>query len=128
MDIHNGTIHLDVTTLQFLVYTVLPFIVDLITKRFADGRIKAGLLTLLAALTALIQEGIQHNGDFDVPSLIGKFVTALVVAYLTHTYVWKPLRLTGDRGAVLKALPGGVGATDPAKVAAEAKRAGSHAA
>ena len=128
MEISNGTIHLDVSTLQWLVYTVLPFVVDLITKRFADGRVKAGILTLLAAATVLLQEAIQESGDIHIANLIGKFVTALVTAYVTHTYVWKPLLLTGDRGAIQGAVPVGIGRTDPAKIALEAKRQGTRAA
>jgi hypothetical protein len=128
MDFNNGTVHLDVSTLQFLVYTVLPFIADLVTKRFADARVKTGVLTLLAVGTVLIQDAIQENGDIQVATLLGKLVTALVTAYITHTYVWKPLHITGDRGAILKSVPVGIGNVDPAKVALHEKRVGGRAA
>jgi peptidoglycan/LPS O-acetylase OafA/YrhL len=127
LDINNGVVHLDVTTLQWLMYTVLPIVVDFVTKRFADGRVKAAVLTLLALVTAIVQEALATDGDLNLPSVIGKFVTALVTAYVTHTYVWKPLHLTGDRGVIQKALPAGAGPVDPVKVAKQNTRAGTGA-
>jgi peptidoglycan/LPS O-acetylase OafA/YrhL len=118
LQINNGTIHLDVSTLQWLVYTVLPFLVDLVTKRFANGRIKAGLLAVFAVVTVILQEALQHDGDINLPSLLGKLVTALATAFVLHKYVWEPIRLTGDNGAILKAVPSGVGKVDPRKVVA----------
>jgi hypothetical protein len=116
MAINNGTIHLDVTTLQWLVYAVLPWLVDLVSKRFANARVKGGLLALFALLATVLQEGLQHGGDFNLPSLLGKLVTALATAFVLHTYVWKPLRVTGDLGVIQKTVPVGVGTPDPAKV------------
>lgn len=122
MDVSNGTVHMDVSTLQWLVYTVLPFLVDLVTRRFADGRIKAGVLTLFAFLTVVLQEALEAGGSMSVADLAGKFVTALVTAFVAHQYVWKPLRVTGDRGAIEKAVPAGVGRVDPVKVVREDRR------
>lgn len=116
MDINNGTIHLDVSTLQWLVYAVLPWLVDLVTKRFANGRVKSGLLALFAVITVVLQEGLQHNGDFNLPDLLGKLVTALATAFVLHQYVWKPLKVTGDLGVIQKTVPAGVGKPDPNKV------------
>lgn len=112
----NGTVHLDVSTLQWLVYVALPWLVDLVSRRFASGRIKSALLAVFAVVAVVLQEGLQHGGDFDLASLAGKFVTALVTAYVTHQYVWKPLMVTGDNGVLQKAVPAGVGTADPVKV------------
>lgn len=114
----NGTVHLDVSTLQWLVYVALPWLVDLVSRRFANGRVKSILLTVFAVVTVLIQEALQHGGDFDIPSLIGKFVTALATGFVTHQYVWKPLLITGDSGVIQKTAPAGVGKADPVKVVA----------
>lgn len=127
LEINNGTIHLDVSTLQWLMYTVLPLLVDLVTKRFADGRIKGAVLTVLAVVVVVVQEALARDGDLYLPSMIGKLVTALVTAYVTHTYVWKPLHITGDRGVIQKSLPAGAGAVDPVKVAKQNTRAGTGA-
>lgn len=116
MDLHNGTVHLDVSMLQWLVYVVLPWLVDFVSRRFANAQAKSILLTTFALVAVIAQEGLQHGGDFDVPGLIGKFVTALATAFVTHQYVWKPLKITGDNGVILKALPAGIGAVDPLKV------------
>lgn len=128
MDINNGTVHLDVSTLQWLLYVALPFVVDLVTRRFADGRVKSAVLTVVALVAVLVQEALQYDGELHLPSLLGKFVTALVTAFVTHQYVWKPLRVTGDRGLILKSLPTGVGPQDPAKIALENERLGTRAA
>lgn len=113
---NNGTIHLDVSTLQWLVYAALPWLVDFVSRRFASGRLKSALLTVFAVVAVVLQEGLQHGGDFDLPSLLGKFVTALVTAYVTHQYVWKPLMVTGDNGVIQKSVPAGFGVADPVKV------------
>lgn len=115
MGVSNGTVHLDASTLQFLVYTAIPFVVDLIGKRFADGRVKGALVGILALAAALGQEALSAGGDFVLADLIGKFVTALVTAAIAHKFVWEPLRLTGDRGIIQRNLPAGVGTKDPAK-------------
>lgn len=128
LEINNGTVHLDVSTLQWLIYTVLPLVTDFVTKRFADGRIKGAVLTVLAVVVVVIQEALARDGDLYLPSMIGKLVTALVTAYVTHTYVWKPLHVTGDRGVILKAMPAGAGPVDPAKVEKQSIRAGTKAA
>jgi len=128
MEINNGVVHLDVTTLQWVFYVALPWVVDLVTKRFADGRIKAAVLTVLALVTVFVQEALQNDGDLHLPSLIGKFVTALVTALVTHQYVWRPLHITGDRGVIQKSLPTGVGPQDPAKLKDQTERRGTRAA
>lgn len=105
----NGIIHVDVSTLQFLAGTVIPFVVALVMARFADERIKSAITTVAAFVLALIQIAIEQDGNFDVPTIVGQFVTMLVAAYFSHQFVWKPVGLTGDHGVIAKAVPGGVG-------------------
>lgn len=115
MEVTNGNVNVDITTLQFLVYSALPFIVDLITRRFSDGRLKAGVLSVLAIITATIQEVVIRGGDATLPDLIGTIFAALVVAWVSHKFAWEPARLTGDRGAVQRRSPSGIGQVDPRK-------------
>lgn len=122
--IDNGTISLDVSVLQWLVYVGIPFVVDLVTRRFSDGRVKALAVAVLAIITALVQEILEAGGSISFADLAGKFVTAVVTAYVMHNYVWEPARLTGDRGVIQKNLPDGIGNPDQRKVAALGGRKG----
>lgn len=112
----DGTVTLDVGLLEFAVYVFLPWVVDLVTKRWADGRVKSAVLTILAIITTLVQEALLSGGTFSLADFMGKLVTALATAFLFHQYLWQPLRVTGDDGAIMKAVPAGVGSTSPGKV------------
>ena len=102
-------IHADVGTLQFLVDTAIPFAVAFLVRRFASERVKSGVMAVAALVVAVIQEGIDNGGSFSIPDLAGRFVTALVAAFLAHQFVWKPVGLTGDSGVIAKAVPFGIG-------------------
>lgn len=114
--------HIDVSTLQFLVDTAIPFLVAFLVRRFASERVKSGVMAVAAFLVALIQEGIDNGGSFSIPDLIGRFATALATAFIAHQFVWKPVGLTGDNGVILKAVPGGVGKVDVATLGAHNSR------
>lgn len=105
----NGKFHVDVSILQFLIGTAIPFVTAVVTQRFADERVKSAVTVVLAFVVAMVQIGIEHNGDFDVPTIIGQFFTLLIAAYFSHQFVWKPAHLTGDHGIIAKNLPSGVG-------------------
>lgn len=114
----NGNVTLNVGLLEFVVYIFLPWIVDLVTKRWADGRVKSAVLAILAIFTTLVQEVLLGGGTFSIADFLGKLITALATAFLFHQYVWKPLGVTGDDGAILKAIPVGVGTKAEYKKAA----------
>lgn len=105
----NGNIHIDVSILQFLIGTAIPFLTALLVQRFADERWKSGVTAVAAFITAVIQEAIVNNGNFNFAELLGRFVTMLVAAYVFHQFVWKPVGLTGDSGVIAKAVPNGLG-------------------
>lgn len=113
----NGNMVLDVSMLQLLVYVAIPFVVDLVTKRFANADLKAGVVAVLAILAAVVQELVQTGADVTLNGLASKFVTALVTSFVFHQYVWKPVGVTGDEGVIQKAVPAGVGSVDPVKEA-----------
>lgn len=113
----NGTVHVDVSVLQFLIGTAIPFVVALIAKRFSDERVKSGVAAVVAVVTAVIQEAIVNGGNFNFADLLGRFVTMLVAAYVFHQFVWKPVGITGDSGAIAKAVPGGLGKADYTRAA-----------
>lgn len=105
----NGTVHVDVSILQFLIGTFIPWVTALVMQRFADERVKSGVTTVVAIIVAIVQEAIVNGGNFDLVSLVSRFLTMLVVAYITHQFIWKPIGVTGDQGAIAKAFPSGVG-------------------
>lgn len=105
----NGVVHVDVSVLQFVVGTLIPFVTAIVAQRFSDERIKSAVTAVLAFVVALVQIGIEHNGNFDIPTILGQFLTMLLAAYFAHQYVWKPAHITGDHGVIQKAVPNGVG-------------------
>ena len=114
----DGSVTLDVGLLEFVTYVFLPWVVDLITKRWADGRVKSGVLAVIAIATTLVQEALLNGGTFSVADFLGKLVTALATAFLFHQYVWKPVGVTGDNGAIMKAVSAGIGTKADFKKAA----------
>lgn len=106
---NNGIVHIDVSVLQFIVGTLIPFVVALVAQRFSDERVKSAVAAVAALIVALVQIGIKNGGDFDLPTIVGQFVTMLIAAYFAHQFVWKPLHLTGDHGVIQKSVPMGVG-------------------
>jgi hypothetical protein len=112
MQTSNGTVFLNVTLLQTICYLVIPFVVDFVTRRFTNERVKAGIAAILAILTAVIQETINAGEGISLTGLAAKFLVALMTIYAAHKYVWKPIGLTGNTGAIQKAVPTGVGKVD----------------
>jgi hypothetical protein len=111
----DGSVTLDVGLLEFVVYIFLPWVVDLVTKRWADGKVKSAVLAVLAIVATLVQEAMLSGGTFSIADYLGKLVTALATAFLFHQYVWQPIGITGDKGIIMKAVPAGVGDKDPNK-------------
>lgn len=107
-------VHIDVSILRFLVDTALPLLAAFLMRRFADERIKSAILTVLAFITAMLQDLIMLNGDFVFSVFLSNFASAMVIGFLTHQFVWKPIGLTGDRGLILRTVPQGIGRVDPA--------------
>jgi hypothetical protein len=115
-------VHVDVSLLRFLADSGLPILAAFLLRRFASEKVKSAILTVLAFVMAMVQNLIMLNGDFILSVFVSNFVSALVIGFMTHQFIWKPVGLTGDRGAILKALPGGIGKTDPVALAAHNNR------
>ena len=118
----NSLIHIDVSLLRFLADTVLPMAAALVARRFSNETVKSGILTVLAFIMAIVQDLLIHNGDFVLVTFLGNFLTALVIGFLTHQFVWKPIGVTGDSGWLMKLMPHGIGRPDPNAVEAHTKR------
>lgn len=118
MKVENDSLMLSVTMLQMIFYVAIPLVVDLVTRRFTNEKIKAGVVAVLALLAATVQEVIEAGEGITLAGLVAKFVTALVTTYVTHKYLLKPAGVTGDTGAIQRSLPKGIGKVDPAKLIA----------
>lgn len=115
-------VHIDVSILRFLADSGLPLLGAFLVRRFADERVKSAIMTVLAFVLAIVQDLIMLNGDFIFSVFLSNFASAMVIGFLTHQFVWKPLTVTGDRGVILRAVPGGIGKPDPAVMLAHQRR------
>jgi uncharacterized membrane protein YjjB (DUF3815 family) len=106
-------VHVDTSILRFLVDSGLPLVAAFLLRRFTDERVKSAVLTVLAFVTAIAQDLLMLNGDFVFSVFLSNFVSAMVIGFLTHQLVWKPIGVTGDRGVILRMVPGGLGKIDP---------------
>ena len=115
-------VHVDVSLLRFLADSGLPLLAAFILRRFADERIKSLVLMVLAFVLAIVQDLIMLNGDFVFSVFLSNFTSAIVVGFITHQFIWKPIGVTGDQGAILKLVPGGLGRVDGVSLAAHSQR------
>lgn len=78
---------------QFLLATIMPLLVGLVTTRVTSGRIKALLLAGLTLITTLLTT--LYNGLNGEPvewfSVIFTTVASFVVSVAIHFGLWKPV-------------------------------------
>lgn len=117
-------VHVDTSILRFLVDSGLPLVAAFLLRRFTDERVKSAVLTVLAFVTAIAQDLLMLNGDFVFSVFLSNFASAMVIGFLTHQFVWKPIGITGDRGVILRMVPGGLGKVDPVVLSDHAERIG----
>lgn len=102
--------------LYFAIGFILPWLVDLVTKRFANASVKSLLLLVLSLVAGLLANLFDwantNSGDitgFDWQTWL--FASALTFASSVVTLfgIGKPTKIQGADGFVAKAVPGGVG-------------------
>jgi uncharacterized membrane protein YjjB (DUF3815 family) len=120
-------IHVDVSVLRFLADSGLPLIAAFLLRRFTDERIKSAMLAVLAFALAIVQDLIMLNGDFVFSVFLSNFASAMVVGFITHQFIWKPIGVTGDRGVILRMVPGDLGKVDPVVLTDHERRKGGYA-
>lgn len=101
----------------FLVNVGLPFVVDLVTKRFAATPVKAFTLLVLQLVASMVVGfGATHNqgGVFDWSAAVQGFIVSVIFGAAT-TFKLHNLNLIGAQGPVAKTLPGGLGQVDRTK-------------
>jgi hypothetical protein len=105
----NSIVSVDTSYLDIALSVVLPMIVALITKQFAETWVKAIALLVLSALTATVTDMLSHGGTFVLGPTIGEFILTFVIATGLHYGLLKPIGVTGSSGAIAKVFPGGIG-------------------
>lgn len=94
--------------LNLFVAFIIPILVALVTKRYADSAVKTLVLLVLAALLA-VGTTVLDDGSFVLFDLIMLFAQNVLVAVVAHYGILKPVRVTGKEGAVAGAVPNGIG-------------------
>ena len=87
--------HIAVT--QFVVATLFPLAVGIVTTKLTQGWIKSILLASIALLSGLGAEAVrtwQDGGSFDVGVGLIAGLPAWVIAATAHTNFWKPIGAT----------------------------------
>lgn len=95
--------------LTFIIGVVLPAIVALVTKRFADSAVKAGVLVFLSVLGGIAAQVQAAGGEFDLAETAVAVLMTFVTAVAVHFGLLKPINVTGENGVIARAVPGGIG-------------------
>lgn len=95
--------------LTFVIGTVLPMIVALVTNRFADSAVKAGVLVLLSVIGGALAQIQAAGGRFDLVETLTAVFMTFVTAVGLHFGLLKVVGLTGSGGAIARKVPGGIG-------------------
>lgn len=78
---------------QYLVMFIAPILVGLITKHSTSASVKAVLLALIAAVTAVGTEALDAHAEgapFVVNIVVFNAVVGFTVAVASHFGLWKP--------------------------------------
>jgi len=105
----NAVVTPNPTVLTFIVSVLLPMVVALVTRKFSDGSVKALTLLFLSIISGWATELAASGGSFELKSTVINIVVTFGLAVLAHFGLWKPVNITGDAGAIMKAVPGGIG-------------------
>lgn len=96
-------IHVDVAALTFLVGTLIPVLVALVTKARASSRTKAVANALLSALSGALVVAIAQEGRIDVGHVAIGVAVTWFSSVSSHFGLLKPTGVTGAEGSVQQA-------------------------
>jgi hypothetical protein len=107
---------IDVATLSFLIGTIIPIAVALVTKQTASRGIKAAVNALLSIAAGVLSVYVSEAQGEIVSIDVAAFVTAVGAAWITsiatHYGLLKPTGITGGEGIVQSATPNlGIGSS-----------------
>lgn len=82
----------------FLIATVLPLLVGLVTTKVTSGGVKAVLLAGLSLVSALLTEAVntwQTGAAYDLGQGLIAALPVFVTAVAMHYGIWKPTGVSG---------------------------------
>lgn len=127
---NNINITLSGLWFTFLLSTLGPLIVGVITKKFVEGKTK---MYLLALVTVILQTLTLLGQSFNLGEFLTKVVMAFILSVGIHYQILRPAGITSPDGLVNKVLPDvGLGTSyegtdllpDPNLIAAENAKKG----
>lgn len=100
---------IDVATLSFLIGTIIPIAVALVTKQTARRGVKAAVNALLSivagVLSVYVSEAQGEIASVDAAAFVTAVGAAWITSIATHYGLLKPTGITGGAGAVQRATP-----------------------
>lgn len=113
----NTVLTIEDQYLNVLISSVLPLVVALVTRRFANSTVRGLILLFLAALTGTLTQIQAAGGEFEIKAAVVYTAISFITAVAAHSGILNGA-VTGDDGPILKAVPGGLGSVDEKKKAA----------
>lgn len=107
MDNTSVTVPLDL--LNVLLAVALPVVTALVTARFANSTVKTVVLIALTVITTALQQVFDDNGEFKAEDFAYTTSLQFLMSVGFHFGLLKPIKITGESGAVARAVPAGVG-------------------
>jgi hypothetical protein len=102
---------------------VIPFLVDLVTKKVAEPRVKSLALLVLSLVASGLTDFLVGTNAFDWTSFGIGFATTFLTAVGTLFGFAKPVGFSGKDGLIQNAFPGGLGSVAKQQLAVESKNA-----
>lgn len=103
-------ITLSAPALTLWVAPFLPILVAFFTKRHAHPAVKAGVLAVLAVVSALVTAAIQNGSSIDLDKgFAQRLLVTGIVAVAAHYGLLRPAAVTGADGVVARKVEGGLG-------------------
>lgn len=117
-------IHLTLTPqIIALLSVVLPSLVALVTKRWADSSVKAIVLLALTAVVGTFDVVRDNGGGFDVAEVFWDTLITFLTAVAMHFGLLAPVRVTGSDGVIQRGTADfGVGGSGPSGPAVRSAR------
>lgn len=93
-------IHADVAALTFVVGSLIPALVALVTKARASDGTKAVVNALLSAIAGVLSLAILSGGTFDLEHALIAVALTWFSSVAAHFGLLKPAGITGSTGVI----------------------------
>lgn len=83
-------LEVDVTVITFIMGSIIPLVVGMLTKLKASSAVKAVVNVGLSVVTGVCSVLIAHDGKLTWQTLVSGVFTTLFSSGFTYSHVWKP--------------------------------------